>query len=435
LSPQILKFYGHSEVNNRQVMIIEWAERGNLKELYEKHDIPWRRKIQIAKEILLGLLFLRTVNVFHHDVRCENVFVLKGLSVKLGNFGCAREVDSNSRNLSGLATTIIRWMAPELIKKYISQSHYENKRVYTFNCEMFSFGMLLWELCYEKLPYSDWNIKQISDHVLNGKREKILKGKFANPDDREIQLEFIKIIQDAWCHQPELRTTIPALRQRLEELATKYPIPDDAPILLKNEELDLDGKKSEVPMPEINDFPEIEEEVPEEVDEIAIISLKDGIDMHKNKNYKSAWECFRQNAELNDPVAKFWVGYYLLYGQHGEKDPIMARKYFKQAADENNHAESQCRYAVSLLGDLGNMTDEVAKNEIRKEIIRYFELAANNPENRNADAMYYLGDIFVAGKLKVKKDVTRGLNYLKLAANLNNERAITLLKKIEKSNK
>ncbi|CAG8649923.1 28404_t:CDS:2 [Gigaspora margarita] len=432
LSPQILKFYGHSVVNNSQIMVIEWAEHGNLRELYNKHDIPWTRKIQIAKDILLGLLFLRTVNVFHHDIRCENVFVLKDLSVKLGNFGCARDVDGNSSNVSRLATYIVRWMAPELIKKYIS-SHYENKRVYTFNCEMFSFGMLLWELCYEKLPYGEWNIKQISEHVLAGKREKILKGKFANPIDREIQLEFMKIIQNAWCHQPELRITIPALRQRLEELANRFPIPFDEPQLLKDKALDLDGLKSREFMPEINDYSEIEEEIPEEVeDDVDVIPLNDGIEMHRRKEYKSAWECFKLNAELNNPVAKFWVGYYLLYGFHGEKDPIQARKYFKNAADENNHAESQCRYAVLLLVELGKETDKTAKDKLRKEILYYFELAAENQESRNADAMYYLGDIYVNGKLKVKKDEERGIYYLKLAANNKNERAVALLKKLGK---
>ncbi|RIB15467.1 kinase-like domain-containing protein [Gigaspora rosea] len=141
LSPQILKFYGHSTVNNLQVMILEWAELGNLRELYEKHDIPWTRKIDIAKNILLGLLFLRTVNIFHQDVRCENVFVLSDLSVKVGNFGCAREVDGNSRNFSGLTTNIVRWMAPELINKFINLNHYENKKLYTFNCEIFSYSL------------------------------------------------------------------------------------------------------------------------------------------------------------------------------------------------------------------------------------------------------------------------------------------------------
>ncbi|CAG8503464.1 6258_t:CDS:2 [Gigaspora margarita] len=416
LSPQILKFYGHSVVNSSRVLIIEWAELGNLREHYDEHNITWTRKIKIAKDILLGLLFLRTVNVFHYDV-------LRDLSVKLGNFGFERK-ESYGRNAVDISRPppvyIVRWMAPELIKKKMRDNCEPNKG-YTFKCEMFSFGMLLWELCYEKLAYAKWNFEQISDHVLSGK--------LANPDDREIQLEFIKIIQDAWYHQPELRITIPALRQRFEDLANKFPIALDIPSLYKNKELDIDGLKSGESILE-DDYPEIEEEIPEEI--VPVISLKDGIDMHKNKNYKSAWECFKQNAELNNPVAKFWVGYYLLYGHRGEKDPIQARKYFKEAADESNHAESQCRYAVSLLSNLGKETDKTTKGKLHKEIILYFELAANNPENRNADAMYYLGDIYVGGKLKVKKDEERGLNYLRLAANLNNERAIALLKKLVK---
>ncbi|KAF0537286.1 kinase-like protein [Gigaspora margarita] len=292
LSSQILKFYGHSVVNNSQVMILEWAELGNLRELYEKYDIPWTRKIKIAGNILLGLLFLRTVNVFHHDVRCENVFVLRDLSVKLGNFGCAREVDGNSRNLSSLETYIVRWIAPELIKKYISGKH-ENKKVYTPHCEMFSFGMLLWELSYEKLPYAEWNIKQICDHVLVGKREKILNGRFRNPDDRKIQLEFIKIIQDAWCHQPELRITIPTLRQRLEDLANKFPIAIDGPLLFREKTLDFDG---------LND---IEEIIAEDDD---ILPLENNVSTEKvDPN-----ELIVNPSELIDPyspIKKFYKGF------------------------------------------------------------------------------------------------------------------------------
>ncbi|CAG8771954.1 26143_t:CDS:10 [Gigaspora margarita] len=373
LSPQILKLYGHSVVNNLQVMILEWVELGNLRELYDKHDVLWTRKIKIAKDILLGLLFLRTVNVFHHDIR--------DLSVKLGNVGL---YGHHTINVQKSRTNIVRWMAPELIKEYSGYVSYENMRGYTFNCEMFSFGMLLWELCYEKVPYAEWNTKQISEHVLSGKRESILKGKFAIPNDCKIQLEFIKIIQDG-----------------LKILANKFPILLDVPPLYKNEELDLDGLKSGDSILE-NDYPEIEEETPKE-EIVPVIPLKD---VHGNVSNK--------NTELNNPEAKFWIGYYLLYGHRGEKDPIQARKYFKEAADEHNHSESQCRYAVSLLGDLGKKTDKDAKDKLCKEIIRYFELAANNPKNRIADAMYYLGDIYMGGKLRVKKEEERGLNYLKL---------------------
>ncbi|CAG8526325.1 2595_t:CDS:2 [Dentiscutata heterogama] len=393
-------------------------------------DCEYETELAILGKLALSPQILK----FYGCSEINNSKVLENLNVKLGNFGYAREVDGISTNLSNMAPAIVRWMAPELIKKYISNKL--EKKVYTFNCEMFSLGMLLWELCYEKLPYCNWNMKQISDHVLDGKREKILIGKtFKTPNDNKIQLEFIQIIQDAWCHQQELRITITKLNQKLEELATKFPISFGVPQLFEDQELDFDGQRSE-PLPNFDDNPEIPEIPEDEAEEVddkpALIPLEEGTKMHQNKKYKDAWECFKQNAELDNPVAKFWLGYYLFYGHHGEKDPIQAKKYFKEAADENNHADSQCRYAVLLLADLPKVNNEAKKKELKKEILHYFELAAT--DNRNIDAMYYLGDIYVSGKLNVRRDEERGLNYLKLAAANNNERAINLLKKLGKWN-
>lgn len=60
---------------------------------------------------------------------------------------------------------------------------------------MISFGMLIWELCYERLPYKDLDFVEISEHVLSGKREKLLHGKFDKLDDKQIQDKFIDIIE------------------------------------------------------------------------------------------------------------------------------------------------------------------------------------------------------------------------------------------------
>ncbi|KAF0445365.1 kinase-like protein [Gigaspora margarita] len=55
----IEKFYGLSEVDGKKVMIFEWAEMGNLKEVYNKEHISWNLKAQIVFEICKGIMFFR----------------------------------------------------------------------------------------------------------------------------------------------------------------------------------------------------------------------------------------------------------------------------------------------------------------------------------------------------------------------------------------
>ncbi|CAG8809783.1 6882_t:CDS:2 [Gigaspora margarita] len=251
-SPYIRRFYGLSYVDTQKVMVFDWAEHGSLKDLYNAYNIPWTRKIQIIRDIYRGLVFLHSVNILHHDIRCENVLVLHNLDPKLGNFRYARTVEGTTINLSNLTTMIIRWMAPELLMKYVEKKY--DEKVYTFNCELFSLGMLIWELCYEKLPYKDWDFKKISEHVSRGEREKLPYGKFDNQDDIKIQKEFIEIIEKTWQQMPQERITITKLYLKLEELAAEYPILPEEPKLLKNGTLDLEGENADTPSPDLMDI-------------------------------------------------------------------------------------------------------------------------------------------------------------------------------------
>ncbi|CAG8807047.1 32180_t:CDS:2, partial [Racocetra persica] len=49
-------------------------------------------------------------------------------------------------------------------------------------------------------------------------------------------------------------------------------------------------------------------------------------------------------------------------------------------------------------------------------------------DNKNTDAMFYLGDFYLNGKFKAKKNIGLGLSYLYLAASYKHKRAINLIK-------
>ncbi|CAG8551212.1 42449_t:CDS:2 [Gigaspora margarita] len=404
-SQYILNFYGLSNINGAEYMIFEWDEYGTLKEVYNGYDIPWIRKVQFIRDICRGLVFLRRANMFHHDVRCENVFVTQSLNSKLGNFKLARQTDGKSTNLAGLVIDVIRWMAPEQIKKY---SHSSND-LYTSKCEVFSFGMLIWELCYEEVPYKNLEVKDIADHVLNGKREKLLIGNLNSSVDENILKELNEIIDEAWQHKPQLRIDLSNLHRKLEVLAENNPISPASPAL---------GDKTQK-----TQF----KEKPQAID--FLMPTEKGIECHRKKEHNTAWKCFEENAALGDLLAKYWQAYYLFNGYGVKEDKERAKQLFKEAAD-NDHTDAQLRYAVLLLQDIVKEKSDSKKGVMRDEVIHYLKLSANN---NSTEAMFYLGDIYYNGKLRTQKNEELGFKYLSLASKNGNDKATKLLNGIKKN--
>ncbi|KAF0561093.1 kinase-like protein [Gigaspora margarita] len=413
-SQYILNFYGLSKINCVDYMIFEWDEYGTLKEVYKDYDIPWIRKVQFIRDICRGIVFLRRANIFHHDIRCENVFVTQNLNSKLGNFKLARKTDGKSTNLSDLVIDVIRWMAPEQIKKYSHNSNDPKKQsevtcTYTSKCEIFSFGMLIWELSYEKIPYADFEMKDIADHVLTGKREKLLIGNLNSSADEQILKELNEIIDEAWQHKPDQRIDLSNLHRKLELLAANNPITPSSPGQF--------GSKTQ-------------KEFKEKPQAIGFLMPTDkGIEYHRKREFDIAWKCFEENAALGDLLAKYWQGYYFLNGYGVKEDKERAKQLFKEAAD-NEHTDAQLRYAVLLLQDITKEKDDSKKGVMRDEVIHYLKLSA---DNKNIDAMFYLGDIYYNGKLKMLKNEELGLKYLTFASKNGNEKATKLLNTVKKN--
>ncbi|CAG8768052.1 935_t:CDS:2 [Gigaspora margarita] len=318
------------------------AERENLKELYEKYDIPWNRKIQIIRDICNGLIFLREINILHHDISTTSFSIQNQLEM-------------------------FHWMAPKQIEKY---KKYSNKKSYTFSCEMFSFRMLIWELCYERIPYKPLETEKVADYVLSGKREKLTSRKFDNANDVNIQKKFNEIINKG------NRIDLMQLHSELEKLAEHNPIALCAPQLLENNKLDF-GDTENSKLPKFEDEPINFYENNSSID--PLISVDEGIKFHRNKNYESAWKCFEKNFKLCNPLEQYWQAYYLYYG------------YFVKQ-DKEPVADAQYRYAVSLINNFSNYPN--INDEKRNKILHYLKLASNNKNNK---AAYQLGNIYVNG--------------------------------------
>ncbi|RIB28442.1 kinase-like domain-containing protein [Gigaspora rosea] len=427
-STNILKFYGLSKLDGRDVMVFEWAELGSLKKIYEKSPISWQTKANLAYGICSGIVFLQALRIFHHDLRCENIMITRAFEAKIANFQYSRLHDQNSTNISKNYMDFLNWMAPEKMQKYkkkmgsIPSEADAGLFPYTQKCEIFSFGMLLWELTYQKVPYEDDLMQSIIDKITAGKREECKVFSGLEYENDNIQNNLISIIKKAWEHNPDVRISLEQLYIDVSNLSKKVvPGKDPAILTINNISDESHSKPLSEEEPELDDC-----YITDYSDFEQILLVEEGLKLHKTgdkQNRKKAWECFEANAELGNVSAIYWKGYYLHEGYYIDNrtdeqkrcDIEEATKLYKIAADKN-HPDAQLRYACIL--------PRVKEN--REEFLKYLTLAA---DNGNSVAMYTLADMYLNGKV-VPKDSVKGERYLKLSADSKNEKAVTLAQKL-----
>ncbi|CAB5361443.1 unnamed protein product [Rhizophagus irregularis] len=294
----IINFYGLCEMDGNTLGVFGWTENGNLKELYEKFDIGLSRKLKIALNICRGITFLHGCHILHHDIRCENILITKNLEPKISNFKYSRALHDNATHV----TQIIRWLAPERMNsKKINQEiakltqqvlnkeeglkeGNEDEHVpYTIQCEIFSFGMLLWELAFQKIPYLRMEISEIQKHVLNGEREKV---KFVHSKNSHgVEKEYGNIIKAAWQSDPSLRPELSYLFNDLENLSSTFTSEDSNG--------GLKPKKNEIEIASVDLRPGTPEVGIEQIIS-PMMKLEDGITAHKNGDREKAYDCFGQ---------------------------------------------------------------------------------------------------------------------------------------------
>ncbi|CAI2167195.1 5919_t:CDS:2 [Funneliformis geosporum] len=404
-SNKIIKFHGKSVIDDYTVLVFDWAEHGNLKNLYEQGPLNWVDKLNIAHDISNGLVFLQACMIFHHDLRCENILITGDAryEAKIANFHLSREHHDLTIQIKTYST-IIRWLAPEKMPK----DNQPSKEKYNFKCEIFSFGMLLWELGAQMLPYKSMEMKDIIAHVMNKRRETFEAFDHDHRNDKSpIFRGFMRIIKGAWAHEREQRLTINDIYQELDDLVGIH----SCRILPKRSSSDMSHSDQNNSKSKASSVCEFEDEM---FALEPILSLDEAINTHKRGDKEKAWKCFEIHATIGDPIAIYWKAYYYSQGYVVEKNIGEAFKLYKKAAD-SNVPEAQFHYANALL------------SMKKPEFLNYLIKAADNGYSM---AQYTLGNLYLNGREGIEINREKGLRYLESAALQNNSDAIKDLKKL-----
>ncbi|OMO96432.1 hypothetical protein COLO4_15253 [Corchorus olitorius] len=201
--PNVVLFMGAVTRPPNLSIITEFLPRGSLyKILHRPHcQIDEKRRIKMALDVARGMncLHTSTPTIVHRDLKSPNLLVDKNWTVKVGDFGLSRLKHNTFLSSKSTAGTP-EWMAPEVLRNEPSNE----------KCDVYSFGVILWELATLRLPWSGMNPMQVVGAVgFQNRRLEIPK---------EVDPLVARIIWECWQTEPNLRPSFAELTVALKPL-------------------------------------------------------------------------------------------------------------------------------------------------------------------------------------------------------------------------
>ncbi|ONI08384.1 hypothetical protein PRUPE_5G174600 [Prunus persica] len=149
--PNIISFVAACKKPPVFCIITEYLCGGSLRKYLhqqEPHSVPLSLVVKLALDIARGMQYLHSQSILHRDLKSENLLLGEDMSVKVADFGISC-LESQCGSAKGFTGTY-RWMAPEMIK----EKHHTKK------VDVYSFGIVLWELLTALTPFDNMTPEQ-----------------------------------------------------------------------------------------------------------------------------------------------------------------------------------------------------------------------------------------------------------------------------------
>ncbi|KAK2991297.1 hypothetical protein RJ640_024562 [Escallonia rubra] len=216
----LVRLYGFSYDSLMSALVYEYLENGSLdKYLFsDTQSIGWEKRHEIAIGAAKGIAYLHEEcqrRIIHYDIKPANILLDANFLPKVGDFGLAKLCNRDNTH-----DTVTRYrgtpgyMAPEF--------SLNNFRI-TFRCDVYSFGMVLFEIVGNRrnairgpTDSLDWFPKHVWDQFEKGELGTMTSSRGIEEKDRE-KAERMSLVA-LWCVQdsPDARPPMSAVVKMLE---------------------------------------------------------------------------------------------------------------------------------------------------------------------------------------------------------------------------
>ena len=145
--PNIVKLYGEGEWELGLYIAMEMIHGISLRQFIVQQSLSLKRTIDIVLQVGYALIHLHSYGVIHRDLKPENILIAEDGTVKVIDFGIAQLHEEAS--LKG------RRLSPQILgtPNYMSPEQKENSHNVSFASDIYSLGVITYELILGKLSY------------------------------------------------------------------------------------------------------------------------------------------------------------------------------------------------------------------------------------------------------------------------------------------
>lgn len=216
-SSQVVQLFGACFESDRACIVMEYCARGSLQSYLAKNKLSDSRQHRIVKDIAMGLTYLHSKNILHRDLKSANVLLDKQGQAKITDFGLSK-TDRATIKTAENESAALAWLAPEVLTG--------TREDYSSASDVFSFGMVMWEVLTGQSPQDPTPGKDLSDYANRAEREHL---GLLDPFYQEL-------IRLCWSVNPSKRPSMEAVLERLcqhqiaelGQLEIDYRIPNTA---------------------------------------------------------------------------------------------------------------------------------------------------------------------------------------------------------------
>ncbi|KAL9275839.1 Serine/threonine-protein kinase STY46-like protein [Drosera capensis] len=205
----VVQFIGACTKPPSLCIVTEFMSCGSVYDYLHKYKRTFKLPslLKVAIDVSKGMNYLHQNNIIHRDLKAANLLMDENEVVKVADFGVARVKAQTGVMTSETGT--YRWMAPEVIEH----------KPYDHKADVFSFGIVVWELLTGKLPYDYLTPLQAAVAVVQkGLRPAVPKN---TPP------KLAELLERCWQQDPALRPDFSEILEILQKIAKEVGDGDD----------------------------------------------------------------------------------------------------------------------------------------------------------------------------------------------------------------